>query len=81
MELITTVTLGVITAVVIGVVQVAKQMGLPTKFAPLVAVLFGVIAAIGLSFFQATFAVIITGVIIGLSACGLYSGVKTTVAK
>lgn len=76
-----TITLAVITAVVIGLVQVAKLAGLPTQFAPLVAIVFGVLTALCLSFFQATTTVILNGVIIGLSAMGLYSGTKTTVGK
>ena len=74
-------SLTVVVAVVIGIVQAAKTMGLPTQFAPLLAIVLGIIMSLGLSLFEATFSVIMTGLIIGLSACGLYSGVKTTAGQ
>lgn len=63
--------------VVIGLVQAAKALRVPDALAPLVTVLFGVAAAAlwgdgpwrDLS---------LTGVIVGLTAAGLYSGVTST---
>jgi len=81
MDLGIAVTLSLVTAVVVGVVQVAKTLGLPTRFAPLLAVVVGVLIVLGLSLFQATFSVILTGVVVGLSAVGLFSGVRATVGK
>ena len=81
MEVGVTITLGVITAVVVGLVQVAKNMGLPSKYAPLFAILFGVIGTVGMAFPNIAFDTIVYGFVIGLTACGLYSGTKATVGK
>ena len=78
MDVIIVVTLGVAVAVVVGLVQVFKLAGVSTRFAPLLSVAFGLLIVLGLSFFQATFTVIVTGLVVGLTACGLYSGVKTS---
>jgi hypothetical protein len=66
--------------VVIGLVEVAKRIGVPEKFAPLVSLILG----LGLSFlgFVANpdlASTIIGGIIIGLSAVGLYSGTKNVI--
>ncbi len=71
---------GVLVAVVIGLVEAAKRIGVPEKFAPLVSLILG----LGLSFlgFVANpdlASTIIGGIIIGLSAVGLYSGTKNIV--
>lgn len=81
MELVGTITLAVITAVVIGLVQVFKGLGLPAKWCPLAAIACGVLATLGLSLFEANFSVIMTGIIIGLTAVGLYSGTRATVGN
>jgi hypothetical protein len=71
---------GVLVAVVIGLVEAAKRIGVPEKFAPLVSLILG----LGLSFlgFVANpdlASTIIGGIIIGLSAVGLYSGTKNVI--
>lgn len=71
---------GVLVAVVIGLVEAAKRIGVPEKFAPV----FSVILGLGLSFlgFVANpdlVSTIVGGIIIGLSAVGLYSGTKNIV--
>ena len=71
---------GVLVAVVIGLVEAAKRIGVPEKFAPLVSLILG----LGLSFlgFVANpdlVSTIVGGIIIGLSAVGLYSGTKNIV--
>lgn len=72
-------SLSVSVAVVIGLVEVYKRVGGPSQFAPLVAVVLGIGAAF--VFPAATIPVtIFTGIIIGLSACGLYSGTKSVAA-
>ena len=75
------VSLGIITALVIAVVEVAKSLGLPTRWCPVLAVLLGVGAVLGLTFFQPATVVVFTGIVIGLSAVGLYSGARATVGK
>jgi hypothetical protein len=72
--------IGVAIAVVIGLLEVVKIAGLPTRFVPL----SGLILGSGISFLfpaETIGLTILSGLVIGLSACGLYSGVKTTVGK
>jgi len=62
--------------VVLGLVSVVKNF-LPSKFSPLVSLAVGV----GVAFFVPAATVgltVLQGILIGLSASGLYSGVKTT---
>jgi hypothetical protein len=67
----------VVVPAILGVVQVAKQSGLPGKLAPLASLLLGLLAGLG----QAATAHLdwptaaATGIALGLSASGLYSGV------
>lgn len=64
--------------VIVGLVEVAKRIGLPSKFAPLISVVIGV----GFSFIfpgETIGLTILFGVITGLTACGLYSGTKATI--
>lgn len=66
-----------IVPVVIGLVQVAKSIGLPTNYAPFASVIFGagLVALTGVEWQS----VIVQGLIAGLAAAGLYSGTKTTI--
>jgi uncharacterized membrane protein len=67
-------------AVVTGVTELVKQVGLDSKYAPVVSLLLG----IGIAFLFYTNDIaqtILSGVIIGLSASGLYSGTKTIINK
>lgn len=65
--------------VIIGLVELLKRLGLPEKFAALASLILGV--ACGFIYIapsnpaQAALA----GVVLGLSACGLYSGTKNTI--
>lgn len=65
-----------IVAVVTALVQIIKGLGLPTNFAPLVAIFLGVTAA--LSFGSLSPESVFEGIVYGLSAMGLYSGTKAT---
>jgi hypothetical protein len=64
---------------IVGLVQVVKDLGLPSNYAPLVAVCFGLLA--GFAQFYAGqlpwISAAVTGVALGLSAVGLYAGAKT----
>jgi len=65
--------------VVLGVVSAIKKVGLSSRWAPIVSLVLG----LGLSFFlggDTTFQVVLQGLVVGLSASGLYSGTKATVA-
>ena len=73
------ITLSIITAIVIGLVQVAKTMGLPSRYAPLLAIILGVLGLLVITWFAPEAKVVFTGIVVGLTACGLYSGVKKTI--
>lgn len=70
----------ILVAVLAGIVSVAKKAGLASRYAPSLSLLLGVV----LSFLANTNAmplneIIMTGLVIGLTASGAYSGVKATV--
>ncbi|MEK5173246.1 hypothetical protein NST63_08635 [Heyndrickxia sp. FSL W8-0496] len=63
---------------ILGLVELFKRGGLPDKFSPFVAVFFGLLA--GIFYFDAPIKEgIIVGLMLGLSATGLYSGTKNIV--
>lgn len=72
---------------IVGLVQVLKEMGLPGQYAPGASVLLGVLAGVGQVFASAggtnaTIAqAVVTGIALGLSASGLYSGTTAVVSK
>ena len=61
----------VLTAAVLGIVQACKIAGLPSKYSPIMAVLIGMILYLALDGISAENAE--TGIVIGLSAVGLYT--------
>lgn len=60
----------VMTTAVLGIVQAFKIAGLPAKYSPIVAILVGAVIYVAMASISP--ANIITGVVIGLSAVGLY---------
>ena len=58
-----------------GLVEVAKSAGLPSKYAPVVSLIIGMALGVGTSLDNLGKGVIV-GIAIGLSASGLYSGTK-----
>jgi Bacteriophage A118-like holin, Hol118 len=65
--------------VILAIIQALKMVGLPNKFAPIASIALGVI--IGFLFRHDTADLsqtILAGVTYGLSASGLYSGVKSS---
>lgn len=75
------ISMAVLVAVIIGLTQVAKMAGLPSKYAPLLAIIFGVLGTLSLSLFSVTANTIIAGLVVGLMSMGLYSGTKTTISE
>ena len=69
---------GIITAIVFGFVAVIKALGINKKFAPVFAVVFGLIFTFMAYFIKdiGLLNAILGGIIIGLSAVGLWSGPK-----
>lgn len=65
-------------AVAFGLTEVAKQTGMPSRFAPIVSVLTGVAITVLLVDAYGGSA-IVAGMIAGLSAAGLWSGAKATI--
>lgn len=66
-------------AVIVGLVELLKKLNLPHKLLPVASLIFGLIGGVFYLFPHDLKAGILTGIIIGLSASGLYSGVKNTV--
>lgn len=64
--------------VIVGLVEVFKRTGLPDQYAPIASLILGLLVAglVALSAGTFTAATILTGIAYGLSASGLYSGVK-----
>jgi acyl CoA:acetate/3-ketoacid CoA transferase beta subunit len=66
-------------ALIIGTCQVAKSAGVPTKFIPSLAILFGLGGSAFFFFDGTTAQVIFTGIAYGLASVGLFSSVKNTI--
>lgn len=69
-------------ALIIGLAELAKKSGLPTKWIPVLDVVLGMISGIcvfGLYMGMGITEGLILGLTMGLTACGLFSGVKNTV--
>ncbi len=75
------ITLGVLTAVVAAVTHLASNTGLPTKWCPWLALVLGVVGAIGLTAFTFDATTVISGLIVGLSAYGLWNGALDATGK
>lgn len=63
--------------VVLGLIEVLKTLGLPSKYAPLASVILGI--AIAFLSGGVTTVTTLAGITYGLSASGLYSGAKTII--
>lgn len=67
--------------VIVAVIELAKLLGYPKEHAPILAVVLGLVASFGLQYYGDTviYEAAVQGLIAGLSAVGLYSGVKNEV--
>jgi hypothetical protein len=74
---------GIIIAVLIGLGQVAKQLGLPNKYIPVMNLVLGVTIGLigGLGSDLSIVEQIVTGSVIGLTASGLYDQKKIVSPK
>lgn len=71
-------------ALIIGIAEIVKRLGLPTRFIPLVDLFLGLISGIvvyGISKGYGMINGVMIGIAIGLSACGLFSGIKNLTEK
>lgn len=65
--------------IITGLIEIAKKMGLPKKFSPLIALALGIIAGVVYIEPQDVAGGIIIGIAVGLSASGLYEYSKDTI--
>ena len=69
-------------ALIMGIAEVAKRLGLPSRFIPLLDLALGLVSGVCVfTLFQGQPVLIgvMTGIALGLSACGLFSGIKNVV--
>ena len=69
---------------IIGIAEIIKRIGLPTRFIPLVDLALGLISGICVYVLTKGYewaSGIMIGLAIGLSACGLFSGIKNLTEK
>ena len=68
-------------ALIMGLAEVCKRMGLAKRWIPLVDLVLGILSGVavyGQALGYGTVNGIILGIALGLSACGLFSGIKNT---
>lgn len=71
-------------ALIMGIAEVIKRMGLKSKYIPLVDIALGLISGICVFGIDMDYGIskgVIIGVALGLSACGLFSGIKNVTQK
>lgn len=71
-------------ALIIGLAEIAKKIGMPTRWIPLLDLGLGIISGVIVYGFALGYGVIngvLVGIAVGLSACGLFSGIKNVVGK
>lgn len=71
-------------ALIIGIAEVIKRLGLPKRWIPLIDLFLGLISGICVYGLHQNYDIvesIVIGLAMGLSACGLFSGVKNTIKE
>ena len=71
-------------ALIMALAEVAKKLGLKTKYIPLLDIAFGLISGVLVYTMYLGYAPVegvLVGLALGLSACGLFSGVKNLIEK
>ena len=63
---------------IMGIAEILKGLGFNEKFIPVVNLILGLIAGVGLNLHDIARGIFV-GLAVGLSASGLYSGIKNTV--
>jgi len=68
-------------AVIVGLVEAAKMLGLKDKYAPLLSLILGQAASFAYYFYRGNplYQVIVTGLVLGLCAMGLYDCARDTI--
>lgn len=67
--------------VIVGLIEVAKIGGLPKRYAPILAVVLGLLAGIVYLEPESIKGGILQGVAVGLASVGLYSGTRNVMKK
>jgi len=67
--------------VLIGVNEVWKTLGLANRWVPLASILVGVAISFAVPGIESVFQAVVGGLVVGLSAVGLFSGARATTAK
>lgn len=67
--------------VIVGLIEVAKVGGLPKRFAPILAVILGILAGIVYLEPDNIKGGVLKGIAIGLASVGLYSGTRNVISK
>lgn len=71
-------------ALIMGLAEIAKKLGLDSKFIPIFDLIIGIISGVAIYGIAMNYGIlngIVLGIAMGLSACGLFSGIKNTVEK
>ena len=71
-------------ALIIGLAEILKKIGVPTRFIPIADIVLGLVSGIcvyGLAMGYKTIECIVLGIALGLSACGLFSGIKNVTER
>lgn len=71
----------VLIPLIIGLVQLLRMTGLKNRFLPLASLIFGILAGIFYVYPEDIKGGILIGLMMGLSASGMYSGGKALVEK
>lgn len=77
MDFIVSPAILVLVPIIVGLVALAK-LYISSRFAPLIALALGIIGAFLINGTSGVGVTVISGIVIGLSASGLYSGTKAT---
>ena len=72
-------TFGGLTALTVGVTEIAKRAKCPERLIPIVALIIGFGLTLIGNVTDITSLTVLTGIAVGLSAIGLFSGVKNTI--
>ncbi len=74
-----TINFAVLSGITLGITELIKKIGIDTKWAPLISIITGVGLAWLAGYKMPNF--IFAGLVMGLTASGLYSGTKKTIGK
>lgn len=69
----------ILIAVIVGISQLAKELGVKDKFIPILAILLGIIGGTLYLYTGDIKSGVMSGIIMGLSSVGLYSGSKNII--